>query len=152
MKRSVRLKASIIALLVVGGGALAEDQPREILIHEGPVFTTPGLGPKEEIEFTKEFPVDPETLKKQPPVHDASSKLPVTAEKAIELAKADTEAGGRPDEKVVVRLELLPFKRDQNGSTSYYLIELKVDGSEVHRVVLMDGTVVKSRLRRLSVK
>lgn len=33
-----------------------------------------------------------------------------------------------------------------------YLVELNVDGNEVHRVVLMDRTVVKSRLRQLSVK
>ena len=152
MRSSVLPKASIIASLLFGWVALAEDEPREILIHEGPVFTTPGLGPKEEIEFTKEFPVDAETLKKQPLVYDASSKLPLSAEKAIELAKASVEAGSKPDGRNVVRLELLPFRRDRNGSTSYYLIELKVDGSEVHRVVLMDGTVVKSRLRRLSVR
>ena len=48
-----------------------------------------------------------------------------------------------------MRLELLPFKRAQNGNTLYYLIEHNVDGNEVHRVVLMDGTVVKSRLRQL---
>ena len=43
---------------------MAEDPPAEILIHEGPVFTTPGLEPNEEITFTKEFPVDAAALKR----------------------------------------------------------------------------------------
>ena len=130
---------------------MAEDPPAKVLIHEGPVFTTPGLGPDEEIEFTKEFPVDAGTLKKQSSLM-LTDKLPLSAEKAIELAKASADAGDPPGEKNLVRLELLSFKRDQDGNTLYYFIELNVDGNEVHRVVLMDGTVVKSRLRQLSVK
>lgn len=135
----------------MGLAAMAEDPPTEILIHQGPVFTTPGLDPEEEIEFTKEFPVDPGTLKKQSPLM-LTDKLPLSAEKAIELAKASADAGNPPAEKNLVRLELLAFKRDQDGNTLYYFIELNVDGNEVHRVVLMDGTVVKSRLRQLGVK
>ncbi|PAW69884.1 MAG: hypothetical protein B9S38_08885 [Verrucomicrobiia bacterium Tous-C4TDCM] len=132
----------------LGLAAMAEDPPAEILIHEGPVFTTPGLEPNEEITFTKEFPVDAAALKRQPFL-SLTDKLPLSPEKAIELAKASADAGDPPGEKNVVRLELLPFKRAQNGNTLCYLIELNVDGNEVHRVVLMDGTVVKSRLRQL---
>jgi hypothetical protein len=137
--------------VLMGLAAMADDSPAEILIHEGPVFTTPGLEPKEEIEFTKEFPVDAATLKKLPYV-SLTDKLPVSAAKAIELAKDSADAGDPPAEKNLVRLELLEFKRDQDGTTLYYFIELNVDGNEVHRVVLMDGTVVKSRLRQLSAR
>ena len=151
MTRTALLKALSIASLLLGWAAQAEHPPREILIHEGPVFTTPGLEPKEEIEFTKEFPVDAATLKKQSSLM-LTDKLPLSAEKAIELAKASADAGDPPGVKNLVRLELLSFKRDQDGNTLYYFIELNVDGNEVHRVVLMDGTVVKSRLRQLSVK
>jgi hypothetical protein len=129
---------------------MAEDKPAEILIHEGPLFTTPGLGPNEEIKFTKEFPVDAGTLKKQPSLM-LTAKLPLSAEKAIELVRADAEAGDGPGEKNVVRLELLSHGH-RSGGILYYLIELNVKGSEVHRVVLMDGTVVRSRLRRMEVK
>ena len=135
----------------LGLAAMAEDPPAEILIHQGPVFTTPGLEPNEEITFTKEFPVDAATLNKQASLM-LTGKLPLAAEKAIELAKASADAGNPPGEKNVVRLELLPLNRAQNGNTLYYLIELNVDGNEVHRVVLMDGTVVKSRLRQLPSK
>jgi hypothetical protein len=131
--------------------AIAEVDPAEILIHEGPVFTTPGLELNEEIRFTKEFPVDAATLEKQRFV-SLTNKLPLSAEKAIELAKASVETGDSLGETNVIRLELLPFKRAKNGNTLYYLIELNAVGSEVHRVVLMDGTVVKSRLRQLPAK
>ncbi len=151
MTRSALSKAFIIASLLLGSMARGEENPPEILIHEGPVFTTPGLEPNEEITFTKEFSVDAAALKRQPFLM-ATGKIPLSAEKAIELAKASTDAGNPPGEMNVVRLELLPLKRAQNGNTLYYLIELNVDGNEVHRVVLMDGTVVKSRLRQLSGK
>lgn len=141
---------SVIAALL-NLAAWSEAPPAEILIHEGPVFTTPGLGPNEEITFTKEFPVDAATLEKQPSLM-VTGKIPLSAEKAIELAKASTDAGNPTGEKNLVRLELLSLKRAQNGNTLYYLIEFNVDGSEVHRVVLMDGTVVKSRLRQLPAK
>jgi hypothetical protein len=149
MLAKLLLRTGLAALLSLA--AMAEDPPAEVLIHEGPVFTTPGLGPDEEIEFTKEFPVDAGTLKKQSSLM-LTDKLPLSAEKAIELAKASADSGDPPGEKNLVRLELLSFKRDQDGNTLYYFIELNVDGNEVHRVVLMDGTVVKSRLRQLSVK
>jgi hypothetical protein len=125
----------------LGLAAMAQDPPAEILIHQGPVFTTPGLEPNEEITFTKEFPVDTATLKRQPFL-SLTDKLPLSPEKAIELAKASAD----------VRLELISLKRAQNGNTLYYFIELNVDGNEIHRVVLMDGTVVKSRLRQLPSK
>lgn len=144
-------KAFIIASLLFSWMALAEDPPREFLIHEGPVFTTPGLEPNEEIKFTKEFPVDATTLKNQPFV-SLTDELPISAEKAIELAKASADAGDPPAVKNVIRLELLSFKIDYSRNALYYLVELNIRGNEVHRVVLMDGTVVKSRLRQLGGK
>ena len=92
MIRSAWSKTSIIASIVLGWVAQAGDQPAEILIHEGPVFTTPGLEPKEEIKFIKEFPVDAGTLKKQRFLM-LTDKLPISAGKAIELAKASADAG-----------------------------------------------------------
>lgn len=151
MNRTTLLIAFVLTSSCFAALAQAEVKPREILIHEGPVFTTPGLGPNEEIEFTKEFPVDAETLKKQPEL-GLADKLPLSAGKAIELAKDSADAGDPPGEKNLVRMTLHPFKRDQDGITLYYFIELNVDGNEIHRVVLMDGTVVKSRLRQLSGK
>lgn len=151
MIRKAFAKTLFIASFLLGWVAQAEEIPPEILIHEGPVFTTPGLGPNEEITFTKEFPVDAATLGRQPFV-SLTDKLPLSAEKAIELAKASADAGDPPGEKNLVSLELLSLKRAQNGNTLYYFLELNVDGNEVHRVVLMDGTVVKSRLRQLPAK
>ena len=149
MLAKVLFQAGIAALLSLT--AVAEAPPAEILIHEGPVFTTPGLELNEEITFTKEFPVDAATLEKQPVV-SLTGKIPLSAEKAIELAKDSADAGNPPGEKNLVRLELLQLKRALKGNTLYYLVELNVDGNEVHRVVLMDGTVVKSRLRQLPAK
>lgn len=149
MMAKISFQAAMAVLLSLT--AIAEVAPAEILIHEGPVFTTPGLGPNEEIKFTKEFPVDAATLEKQS-FASLTEKLPLSAEKAIELAKASADAGDPPGEKNLVRLELLSPKRAQNSSTLYYFIELNIKGNEVHRVVLMDGTVVKSRLRQLPAK
>jgi hypothetical protein len=141
------LRTGIAALLSLA--AMAEEKPAEILIHEGPVFTSPGLGPEEEITYIKEFPVPAAKLEKHPQPLDGKSRRQLSAAKAIELAEASVETGDGPVEKKVVRLELLHHGPNKERGIPYYLIELNVQGSEIHRVILMDGTVVKSRLRRM---
>ena len=62
----------------------------------------------------------------------------------------------RLDNAHVTKLELLTRSvREPNNPTlsiSFYLVTFLVDGSEIQRVVLMDGTVVKSQLTRIPAK
>lgn len=75
------------------------------------------------------------------------------AEKAIELAKASAAVDASKEGIQIVKLELLSGAPEGDGRSRdrvyYYLIQMDVKGSEVHRVVLMDGTVVKSRLKQI---
>ena len=52
------------------------------------------------------------------------------------------------------KLELLTRERkDPRGvpaQVPFYLIEMNISGSEVQRVVLMDGTVIKPSLRQVN--
>lgn len=132
----------------------AADEPKQILLHEGPDLTTPGLLPKEVLTYRKEFFVSADLLAKQgrfslPP----SQQLPLSAEKAIELAKATVEARDDNGEMNVMRLELLAHggsgPSNRGNVVLYYFIEFIANGNEVHRAVLMDGSVVKSTLREL---
>jgi len=128
----------------------------EVLLHAGPTVAVPDAlmldptrkaDPKgDDLQFIYEFFIGMELLARLP---HASNMPPVSAAKAIELATASVEpkpeAGGLP----VRQLELL--EGIQAGKrVGYYLITLKVDqNAETHRVVLMDGTVLKPKLRRL---
>ena len=138
------------AMIFVHAGA------KEILIHSGPTVSTPDLEPytphpspggsEKELKFIYEFPVDSEILAKMP--NDHTNPVPLSATKAIELASKSAEVEERKDPFPVRKLELLTFDVGPQP-IRYYLVTLMTDRSaETHRVVLMDGTVVKPKLRR----
>ncbi|MGB6221041.1 hypothetical protein [Haloferula sp.] len=135
-------------------GAASVVNGEEILIHQGPEFTTPALGvlhpegstPGETITYTKEFFVDSKvvpTLGRLDPENPAAR---VSAVRAIELA---TRLRDLPNETSVTRLELLSFRDEQGADFDYYLIEFRVDGSTEHRVVLMNELVISPQFRKL---
>ena len=98
--------------------------------------------------------MDADLLKKQPSL-SLGQDPPLTAEKAIILAKDSIEKLGPRHEKFVTRLELHSQggldPSDPRSRISFYLVEIVSNGNEIHRIVLMDGTVLKSSLRRLGV-
>lgn len=152
MKSIFPVLAIIAALSPVLAGA------KEILIHSGPPVATPDAtayspvpGAEEagkDLTFIYEFFIGWEILEKLPQENSGSEPLP--ADKAIELASKSAEVAERETPFPVRKLELLTYDASSKR-ISYYFITLQTDGSaETHRVVLMDGTVVKPKLRRTS--
>jgi hypothetical protein len=148
------LKLSLIAMVAGCSSGYSE----EILLFRGPKVSTPALedGPeskKESLVFEKEFYLDAGLVGKLPASLQPSEEVAVSAQKAIELATQSIYQGeDRPRVLNVVRLELLSAEVPQSKKIDFYLIETVVNGSTEHRLVLMDGTVVKSQLKRISAK
>lgn len=158
---SCLIAASLMALPL----SSPAQESKEIKIYEGPVFTSPSDDPiltsrpgeaQHDLKFVREFMVDSGLWHRQFTLTSErlGEPLPLSAEKAIELARASADSGSAGPQKNVTKLELLTRKRDedQKGDRDYvpfYLIEMNISGSEVQRVVLMDGTVIKSSLRQV---
>lgn len=122
----------------------------EILLHSGPNVSTPVSSlaspetTSEELEFIKQFFIDSELLEKLPSRIDTTMPAPLSAIHAIELAsKSDDLDKSRMF--VVKRLEFLTSATQK--TVDFYLIEMQVNGSSEHRIVLMDGTILKPRLK-----
>lgn len=152
MKRPFALAA--ITTILAFGHATA----KEVMIHSGPKVDTPEASlysplPDSEkhgkdLTFIYEFFVEWETLAKIP--QERFEAEPFPASKAIELASKSAEVAEREALFPVKKLELM-FLEASSKRIPYYLVTLLTDGSaETHRVVLMDGTVVKPRLRRIA--
>ena len=151
MKRSFALAAITTVVALCSAGA------KEVLIHSGPTVSSPEASlysplPDAEkhgkdLTFIYEFFVEWEILGKVPQERFGAEPLP--ASKAIELASKSAEVAERETPFPVKKLELL-FLDASSKRIPYYLITLLTDGSaETHRVVLMDGSIVKPRLRRI---
>ncbi|MES2438158.1 MAG: hypothetical protein V4584_03790 [Verrucomicrobiota bacterium] len=125
----------------------------EVLLHSGPEISTEvsSYGSREsagpELRFLKQFFIASEVLDKLPSPDIANESAPVSAVRAIDLASRSVDLGERRSFNVT-RLELLRTNTPALGKpVDYYLVEMRVNGSTEHRVVLMDGTVLKSRLK-----
>ncbi|RYD27258.1 MAG: hypothetical protein EOP87_21450 [Verrucomicrobiaceae bacterium] len=146
MKTQLLRIATFLAILTCG--VMAQD----VMIHEGPEMSV-GVeslaGSKEserELVFRKQFFVDRVHLSELARSGAPYKKLDLSAIKAIEVATATVDLGQRKDFKVV-RLELLKSTTPQ--PVDFYLIEMLVNGSAEHRIVLMDGSVLKPRLKKI---
>ena len=132
----------------------------EILIHSGPTVSTPDAelyspemdqSKTKELLFQYEFLIDYDKLKKLPDANSDRTNIAISAIRAIQLASSSVEVGDNGSLNVI-RLELLTRSDKLIKPNDYYLITFILNGSEVHRVVLMDGSVLKPTLRRLDKK
>lgn len=125
----------------------------EVLLHSGPMVSTPvsSLASRdkdgEELNFLKQFFIGSEELEILPSSASENESAPISAIRAIELATQSVDMGGRRSFNVK-RMELL-VSATAPKSINYYLVEMQVNGSTEHRVVLMDGSVIKPRLKRV---
>lgn len=160
-KNLARLLAALLMALPLPSRG---QESKEIKIYEGAVFTSPSDDPvltsrpgeaQRDLKFVREFLVDSGLWQRQFTLasETPSEPLPLSAEKAIELARASAESGYTGPQKNVTKLELLTREREApKGGKAYvpfYFIEMNISGSEVQRLVLMDGTVIKSSLRQV---
>ena len=151
MKALVRITLGIGLLLGIQLVAVAE----EILIHSGPIFSTPSLGlktpsselPGEDIYYEKRFYVDPLKLPRPAEPFIDTEHVNVSAARAIELA---IKRYGLPNNTKVTRLDLHSTETEKHGRIDYYLIEYIVDGSHEHRVILMNELILKPRFIKVA--
>lgn len=122
----------------------------EVLLHNGPTVSTPISSMEspettsEELEFLKQFFIDTELLEKLPQAIDTTASAPLGAIRAIELAGKSGDLD-KSRAFVVKRLEFLTSTTPKR--VDYYLVEMQVNGSTEHRIVMMDGTVLEPRLK-----
>jgi len=152
MKRALAWVVLITALALPPAGA------KEILFHSGPIVFSPDailLDPvdkereEKDLQFIYEFFVDKEVLRRASGNHAGDPPMPPA--KAIELAVGsvgDRQASNSPSRDKAVPKE---YKAADGSVIRYHLVTVQVDdNAETHRVVLMDGTVLKPRLRRIT--
>ncbi len=131
---------------------------KEVLVHEGPSVSVPGLGylgpngrqigEAPDVTYVKQFYTDEKNMTAGN--YDPQAKEPrVSAARAAELALASTEDDYEKEIPIVTKIEAFPNLTSGVESIRYYLITINVKGSEEHRVVLMNETVIRSRLKRL---
>ena len=75
---------------------------------------------------------------------------PIDDVKAIEAAKASVFLGDSQLQIKVIKLELLNLKLGPDDMLEYYLINVRVSGSEELRMVLPNGTVLKPEMKRVA--
>ena len=153
-----RLRTFLFAVLSACPLSAAEDSG--VVIHRGPVITTPKLGvlptseanvPAGELRVRREFRLsrvdfDKLATEYHSPSHEEQN-TPVSAVEAIELAGESIELGDGPRSLVATELKLLfgptPKPGERSPLVKFYLIGFIANGSEVYRAVLMDGKVLK---------
>ena len=157
-KAADAMKRPFAMIVMSAALALGPARAKEVMVHSGPTVDSPEASlysplPDSEkhgknLTFIYEFFVEPEILAKVP--EDRFDADPLPASRAIALASKSAEVAERETLFPVKKLDLLFFDASSKR-IRYYLITLLTDGSaETHRVVLMDGTVVKPRLRRIA--
>jgi hypothetical protein len=134
----------------------------EILLHTGPPVSTPASTPVSPfpergepklIEFQREFFVDRDLLASLPrPTSSGFGTVPVSAVEAIQLATKDIDPQGGLRTLIVTEVHLLKGPANGNKQVEYYLVSTLANGSEAHRIVLMNRQVISSKLREIKKK
>gem|GEM_PF-3743217 len=148
----------IIFALVCFGSTLSL-RGEEILFHTGPPVATPDLtlespfsqgdGPKI-IKFQREFWIERNELAALPEKSPHLIEVTVSAVEAINLATKDIDPRGGLRSLVVTELRLLKGPANGTRQVDYYLVSTLANGSEEHRIVLMNRKVLSSKMRRLN--
>ena len=120
--------------------ANAEDK---VLLHEGPSTTVPLASPSRAIRVDRRFFIDRQKLEKLHSDVLNQRLTPIDATAAINAAKSTVFKGDTRWPLDVNKLEKLKALFPADIVLEYYLITISVSGSEEHRVVLLDGTVLK---------
>ena len=137
-------------------GSLVPSYAQDVLIHDGPTVTTPDAilySPQSDqksekhITFKYQFLINPQEVDRLPNGTIDQGYPKIAAAKAIELASSSLNT--QEDHPAVIRLEILTFRVNPSKIIDYYLITMLEKRSEVHRVVLMDGTVIKPIMRQI---
>ncbi|MCU0795216.1 MAG: hypothetical protein MUF31_04690 [Akkermansiaceae bacterium] len=153
-----RFACRLSILLMPFIGVLSALRGEEILFHAGPPVETPAATqytPFQErdspklIKFQREFFIDREVLASLPMASADHENTALSAIKAIQLAEKDVDPDGVLRSLKVKEVKLLKASMIENRPVDYYMISMLSNGSEEHRIVLMNGDVISSRLREI---
>lgn len=149
--KTINLHSHVLALSAL---MMLNSSGGEVLLHIGPLVSIPTSSfayrdaDSEDLTFEKQFHVSSEVLSKAPAAGLKNQSAPVSAARAIELASQSVYQGQTKSFNVR-RLELLISATVTSQQLDYYLIEMEVNGSTEHRIVLMDGSVIKPTLKKV---
>jgi hypothetical protein len=147
--------AAVIAVMI---GAVSSARGGEFLFHTGPPVSTPASSPvtpfptkgsPKLINFQREFSIGRDVFASLPVAAAGSENLPISASEAINLAQKNVALVGSPRSFRVIEVKLLQGPLTEKHIVDYYLISMLINGSEEHRIVLMNGNVVSPKLREI---
>jgi hypothetical protein len=133
-------------------------QGEELLLHTGPPVDTPASTPvtpfpekgsPKLIKFQREFFVSREVLASLPRASADHEGISLSAIEAINLAQKNVDPTGGLRSFKVTEVKLLKGPIIEKHSVDYYLVSMLANGSEEHRIVLINGSVISSRLREI---
>ena len=139
---------------VTSGFSSAED----ILLYSGPPFSIPDSTPvtpvpephpAKELRFQREFVIDKDVLESLPRPVSAHEKVAVTAIEAIEISQKDVDPKHALQTLTVTGVQLLQSPDAIKHRIEYYLVSMLANGSEEHRIVLMNRSILAPKLKRL---
>ncbi len=130
----------------------------EILFHTGPPVSTPASTPvspfrqggePKVIKFERDFFIDRDLFGSLPDASSEFGKVPVSAVEAIQLATKDIDPQDGLRTLIVTEVRLMKGPANATRQVEYYLVSTLANGSEVHRIVLMNRQVISSKLREI---
>ena len=139
-------------------GTASSLRGEEFLIHTGPPVSTPASTPvtpfpesgsPKLIKFQREFFIERNLFISLPRASAEHENVSLSAIAAINLAQKNVSPDGGFRSFKVTEVKLLKGPMTENNPVDYYLVSMLANGSEEHRVVLMNGDVISSRLRRV---
>lgn len=130
----------------------------EVLLHTGSQVLTPASSPitplssqpaPKFIKFQREFFIDQDLLAALPSRISELENLPISAVEAIDLTKKDIDPNNALRAFLVTEVKLLKGPENGNPQVEFYLVSTVASGSEYHRIVLMNGQIIASKLRQI---
>jgi len=130
----------------------------ELLFHTGPPVSTPASTPvtpfpekgsPKLIKFQREFFIDRDVFAALPRASAGHENVSLSAIEAINLAQKNVDPAGSLRSFKVTEVKLLKGPMTEKGPVDYYLVSMLANGSEEHRIVLMNGDVISSKLRAI---
>lgn len=126
----------------------------EMLLYREPPFTIldaplPGGRMDRELKFVREYFIEKTTFAALPAVTAENERPILTPDEASAISKAAAASQYNPTDFSVTSVRLLQSKVKDPHQIDFYHIRMQVNGSEVHRIVLMNRTLVEQKLKRL---
>ncbi|WP_411825468.1 hypothetical protein [Luteolibacter sp. AS25] len=146
------------AMSIFLGGALSAE---ELLLYSGLPVSIPDSAPlppfaqnrpsKElkQLKFERQFFIRRDTFMSLPEPTSEYGEVAVTAIEAIGIAMKDVNPDDTLQSFIVTAVQLLRCPAKDRRQIEYYLVSMLANGSEEHRIVLMNRSILAPKLKRL---